>query len=177
MSVEQQKERIVSNIWRALAQSGVNLAAIPHEKQVAFVDALADQLLVTLDSLLDEVSPQVEEPTLADEHTEEILWEGRPFLSLAEKYVITSERLKIRHGFLGHNIENFELIRIQDIDYTQGVGERMLGMGDIAIRGHDPSNPEIVLRNIAHPEDVYEILRRAWLEARKRYGLQFREQM
>jgi hypothetical protein len=50
-------------------------------------------------------------------------------------------------------------------------------LGDISIKGQDPSHPEIVLRNVAKPEDVYEILRKAWLEARKRHGLQFREFM
>jgi hypothetical protein len=74
-------------------------------------------------------------------------------------------------------VENFELIRMQDIDFKQNMGERMLGFGDIYIRGQDPSNPAVVLRNVPKPEEVYEILRRAWLEARKRHGLQFREYM
>jgi hypothetical protein len=69
------------------------------------------------------------------------------------------------------------LIRIQDIDLKQGVGERMLGIGDITIRGHDASEAIVTLRNIPKPEEVYEILRKAWLEARKRHGLQFREYM
>ena len=111
------------------------------------------------------------------EHGEQVLWEGRPFLSLVEYYVLTSERLKIRQGLLGRDIENFELIRIQDIDFKQGVTERIFGIGDITITGQDPSNPKIVLRNVPKPEVVYETLRRAWLEARKRYGLQFREFM
>jgi hypothetical protein len=57
------------------------------------------------------------------------------------------------------------------------MGERMMGIGDISIRGHDPSDPEITLRNVSKPEEVYEIMRKAWLEARKRHGLQFREYM
>ena len=49
--------------------------------------------------------------------------------------------------------------------------------GDIFIKGQDASNPEVILRNVAKPEEVYEVLRKAWLEARKRHGLQFREFM
>ena len=75
------------------------------------------------------------------------------------------------------DIENFELIRIQDIDLSQGVHERVMGIGDVTIKGHDASAPEVVLRNVKNPEDVYETLRKAWLEARKRHGLQFREYM
>ena len=74
-------------------------------------------------------------------------------------------------------MENFELIRIQDIDFKQGINERVFGIGDVRIRGHDASDPEILLRNVGDPEDVYEILRKAWLDARKRHGLEFREFM
>ena len=59
----------------------------------------------------------------------------------------------------------------------QGVTERVFGIGDLIIRGHDPSDPTVELRNVSQPEVVYETLRRAWLEARKRHGLQFREFM
>jgi hypothetical protein len=78
---------------------------------------------------------------------------------------------------LSRGVENFELIRVQDIDLSQGVSDRLFNVGDITIRGHDTSDSRIVLRNIPKPEEVYEILRRAWLEARKRHGLQFRETM
>ena len=98
-------------------------------------------------------------------------------LALVESYVVTTERIKVVKGLLSRDVENFELIRIQDIDLSQGMGERMLGIGDITIRGQDASKPTLVLRNIPKPEELYETLRRAWLEARKRYGLQFREYM
>ncbi len=106
-----------------------------------------------------------------------ILWEGRPFLSLVETYLVTSERLKIVRGLFNRDVEIFELIRLQDIDYKQHMGERMLKIGDITIRGQDLSQERIVLRNIQDPEQIYEVLRKAWLAARKRHGLQFREFM
>jgi len=106
-----------------------------------------------------------------------LLWEGRPFLSLVESYQLTSERVKIITGLVSRHVENFELIRVQDIDFKQGVSERILNIGDVTIRGHDPSDPVVVLRNVSKPEEVYETMRRAWLEARKRHGLQFREFM
>jgi hypothetical protein len=35
----------------------------------------------------------------------------------------------------------------------------------------------VTLRNVHQPEEVRELIRRAWLDARKRYGVSFREQM
>lgn len=177
MSIENIRTRMISSIWQAMAQSGVDLSLIPQDQQEILVSKVADSVMVTMDALLEEEAAMTLEPESDDPKAEKELWKGRPFLSLVETYAITSERIKIIKGLLARDVENFELIRIQDIDLKQGVSERIFGIGDITVRGHDPSNPLMVLRNIAKPEEVYEILRRAWLDARKRYGLQFREYM
>ena len=177
MTIDNIRAQMISSVWQAVAQSGVDISAVPKEEQAKLVGAIADNVMITVNNMLDE-SPAVEEiKEQVDEFGEHVLWEGRPFLSLVEYYVLTSERLKIRQGLLGRDIENFELIRIQDIDFKQGMTERIFGIGDITIRGSDESQPKLVLRNVPKPEVVYEVLRRAWLEARKRYGLQFREFM
>lgn len=180
MTLEQIRARVIASVWQAFAQSGVDLATIPQDQQEKLAAKIADVLMVTLDDLMEENEPvplDEAEPGSDDEFAEKTLWSGRPFLSLTERYIITSERIKITHGLVGRNVENYELIRVQDIDFTQGATERMFGIGDVNIKGHDASDPEIKLRNVHHPEDVYETLRRAWLEARKRHGLQFREYM
>lgn len=177
MSIDKARHQVIASIWQAIAQSGVDVSAVPHEEQEKLVSKIADNLMLTVNAMLDEAPEPKPAAEPVDEYGESVLWEGRPFLSLVEYYVLTSERLKIRQGLLGRDIENFELIRIQDIDLKQGMTERILGIGDITIHGHDASDPTIVLRNVSKPEQVYETLRRAWLEARKRYGLQFREFM
>lgn len=180
MSIDSTRAKIIASIWQAVAQSGVELSTLPMEQQEKLISKIADQMMVTLDGLLDEVNPEPKEEapsTTSDEYSEEILWKGRPFLSLVENYTITNDRVKVVHGLLGKDIENFELVRIQDLDMTRGLTERLMNLGDIHITGHDPSDPKITLRNISQPEVVYELLRKAWLAARKRHGLQFREYM
>jgi hypothetical protein len=177
MSTQQIRANIVSAIWKSIAQSAVDLSSVPGDQQEKLVSVIADQVMNTVNEIITEENPVPKEieQDLSDE--EEILWEGRPFLSLIETYLVTTERLKIVHGFFSRDVEIFELIRLQDIDYKQHLGERMLHIGDITIRGQDLSKERIVLRNIQDPEKVYEILRKAWLAARKRHGLQFREFM
>jgi len=176
MDIGQFRTQVIANIWQAIAQSKVDLSSVPQDQQVDLVERIADQTLITLNSLLDEAE-EAEPAEEASDTDEKVLWSGRPFLSLVERYTITTDRLKLVRGLLSRRTENFELIRVQDIDYSQGVHERILGIGDIKIRGHDPSDPDIVLRNVPDPEAVYELLRKTWLEARKRHGLQFREFM
>jgi hypothetical protein len=177
MAIEKARAEVISSIWQAIAQSSVDLSAIPQEEQEKLVGNIADNVLVTMNTYLDEV-PEAQPAIEVDaEQGEKALWQGRPFLSVVESYMITSERVKVIKGLVSRDVENFELIRIQDLDLSQGMSDRVLGIGDITIRGQDPSKPIIILRNVSKPEEVYELLRRAWLEARKRYGLQFREYM
>jgi len=184
MNLKETRAAIISSIWQAVAQSKVDLTAIPVEEQERLISKIADQVLLAVDDLLedDTIPEPISETATTLESpnngiVENVIWQGRPLLSLVEHYTLTNERIKIVRGMIGRNVENFELVRIQDIDLKQGIGERMLGVGDIEIRGSDISNPSVNLRNIRQPEEVYEFLRKAWLEARKRHGLQFREYM
>ena len=177
MSIDQTRAQVISSIWQAIAQSGVDLSAIPQEQQEKLVSKIADSVLVAVNDMLDEEEPLTVNEDEVDEFAEKVIWKGRPFLSLVERYTITTERVKITSGFASRRVENFELIRVQDIDFKQGMTERMFGIGDITIRGADTSNPDIKLRNVSKPEEVYETLRRAWLEARKRHGMKFTEFM
>ena len=177
MSIDKLRAQVIGSIWQAIAQSGVDLSSVSQDQQEMIVSKIADGVMVTMDAIMGDEMPLTTTEDEVDELDERVLWKGRPFLSLVENYTITSERLKITTGLVSRNVENFELIRIQDVDFKQGMGDRMVGIGDINIRGHDPSNPDILLRNVSKPEEVYEILRKAWLDARKRHGLQFREYM
>ena len=179
MSIDTYQAKVKSSIWKAIAQSGLPINSIPMDQQNKCVDHLAENLLVTVNELLGDVSKPATtaKPAVELEEEEIILWEGRPFLSLVENYTLTNERLKLITGLIGKDIENYELIRIQDIDIVQSMSERILGIGDILIKGADQSSASVVLRNIHDPQSVYEILRKAWLAARKKYGLIFREEM
>lgn len=179
MSIENTQAQLKSKIWQAIAQGKVDLSGLPSEEQSRLVDALADSLLGLTNELLEEASVPVKAMQVQDpaEEDEKIVWEGRPFLSLVEFYTITSERVKIVRGLIGKDVENFELIRVQDIDVDQSVGDRIMNIGDITITGADASTPSVVLRNVTQPHEVYELLRKAWLAARKKYGLIFREEL
>jgi hypothetical protein len=177
MLIQETRSIVIANIWQAIAQSGVDLSTLPKEDQEELVLSITDSVLMTYDSIMNEEFNSSEFKVNEIENGEKVLWKGRPFLSLVESYVITTERIKFIKGLVSRQVENFELIRIQDIDYKQNVSERIFGLGDITIRGHDPSDPILIFRNVSNPEEVYELLRKGWLEARKRHGLQFREYM
>ena len=180
-SVQDNKTKITASIWQSIAQSGVEVSAIPKEQLQILVDSIAEGVLVGIDDMLDDIGlPQRTGATaaeIADRPEEGVLWQGRPFLSLVESYVVTTQRVRIIHGLLSKDREDIELVRIQDLDHKQSFGERMLNLGDIMIKSSDPSDPEVTLRNVAHPEQVHEVIRQAMIEARRRYRLTFQEEM
>lgn len=191
MSVFEQRERIKRRIWQATAQSGVNLTALSQDEQTQLVDGISEQMLLELDELLTEIgtpavqqawaaTPPTDDEQIEDEFAdgdERLIWQGRPFMSISVQYTLTNERVRVRHGMMSKDREDVELVRVQDVDFSQTVRERLLNVGDIRISSHDPSSPTLILNDVANPEDVHELVRRAVLEARKRHGLTYREEM
>jgi hypothetical protein len=182
MSLSEMQARLKSSIWQAVAQSGVNVSALSQAEIDRLVTAITENVLKEIDSVLTEASGApgfraAAAPGSADEDVEKILWQGRPFLSLSVQYTITSERVRISEGLLGKDRDDIELIRVQDMDYRQSLTERTMNIGDIHIISQDRNRPEVILQNVSNPEEVHGLLRRAVLNARKKYGLTFREEM
>ena len=181
MSVKATRDRVRARVWQALAQSEVELSEIPRDELEKLVDLVTTATLLEVDAELEAATAEPEDAAQSvgakEYDDEEILWEGRPFLSISTRYVITDERIRIIEGLVGKSRDDIELVRIQDIDQKQSVRERLLNVGDIIIRSHDRSHPTFILNNIKEPEQVHEILRRAVLEARSRHGLTYREEM
>ena len=175
------KPKLKANIWQTIAQSDVDISAIPQEDMDKLVGVITDGILKEVDDVLTEASGKPASASSAqgddDDETERILWEGRPFLSISVYYQITNERVRVIEGIFGKERHDTELVRIQDIDQKQNIAERTLNIGDIFIRSHDVTDPELTLNNVSDPVEVHEILRRAVLSARKKHKMSFREEM
>ena len=180
MAIGEAKQRVVARIWQSIASSGVPVNAIPQEQLDALVSAIADGVLLAVDQELAEAGLATR--GVADEAAplqaeEKVLWEGRPFLSLTTFYRITNERVRVQHGLFGRDFDDIELIRIQDLDRSQGMVERMLAIGDVIIKSSDPSKPELILENVPDPDKVHELLRKGMLDARKKFRYSVQEEM
>ena len=177
MTIDKIRAQVKGTVWQGIAQSGIDLSSLNTEQQNHLVESIANSVLKTVDEVIEETHKGQPAADMQLGDDEKVIWEGRPYLSMVEFYALTTERIKIVKGLFGKDTENIELVRIQDIDVTQNLSERMFNIGDIQVRSADLSKPSVVLRNVSDPQKVYEVMRKAWLAARKRYGLQFREQM
>lgn len=188
MTIEHARARVSAAVWQAMAQSGLDLSTIGNEQQAALADAITGNVLLAVDELLGELgsptplpAPAIPPaPATSESPTEELteertLWSGRPFLSITTYYEVTTERIVVRRGLLNIQQENFDLIRIQDVDFSQNLAERSVNIGDIVIRGADASDPNLLMANVHSPQEVHDIIRQAVLEARKRHRVYTRD--
>ncbi len=177
MSIQEMKDTITAKVWQATAQSGIDLSSVPEDDLKRLIDTVIDAALDVVNDQMEQISQTMpSDPELTDDE-ESVLWKGRPHLSLTTRYIITSERISIIEGIMTKYRNNVELVRVQDIDYKQNLGERALNIGDIFIESSDPKMPKFMLENVKSPSEVQEILWKAVRGARKRHGFTFREDM
>ena len=180
MSVSEADARIRARIWQAIAQSELDLTGLKKETLESLVQLVSESALLEMDVEMGKSlsSEQLNQAVMVqDDADEDILWEGRPFLSLTLYYKISDERILISEGLFGKTTENIELIRVQDIAHKQSFGERLINVGDVIIKGHDSTHPTFVLKNVKNPKEVHEIVRKAVLKARQKHNLAYREEM
>ena len=196
-SMDEQTVRqvVTARFYQSLAQSDIEITAIPQPQLQAIVNALADGVFAALDATETEADHPIAAPlsradsdavphatdsstTIANHlETEELLWSGRPYLSIGVRYELTTQRVRLIRGLLGRNYHEIELVRVRDTSVTQHLGERALNVGDVTITSNDPSHPEFTLHNVKDPMEVREMIRKATLQERQRRGVHYQEEM
>jgi hypothetical protein len=112
---------------------------------------------------------------------ERLLWQGRPAWPLSwinrvlTRYKLTNERLIIEHGFVRRRVEQIDLFRVHDVDYRQGIMERVFGLGDIGIETTDATAPDVKLVDVKDPNRVKDLVWQAARIERQRRRVLLRE--
>ena len=74
------------------------------------------------------------------------------------RYALSEDRLFLQTGALNIKDDETLLYRVRDISMTRSLWQRLFGVGTITIASTDKSSPEIILKNIKHPDDVKEMI-------------------
>ena len=90
-------------------------------------------------------------------------------------YRMTSERIFLRSGFISKKIQETELYRIKDVAFSQGIIQRIFGIGNISIISSDAETPSWAMRSVPNPEQIKETIRTAFRQARKLEGVRVTE--
>lgn len=81
---------------------------------------------------------------------------------VSTRYTITNRRLHIKHGIVSRDVQETKIERVQDVNYSQSILQRVLQIGDVDFdtAAHDPDG-DFVFAGVADPEDVVDRVHRA----------------
>lgn len=90
---------------------------------------------------------------------------------MSVRYELTSQRFIHQRGILVRRTDRVEVIDIDDVSFTQGIVQRMLGVGTIQLVSSDRSHPELTLLGIDQVATVSNMIDDVRRDERRRRSL------
>lgn len=84
------------------------------------------------------------------------------------RYFLSEDRLFCEKGLLNLKADEVLLYRVQDLELTMTLGQRIFGVGTVCVHSSDKSIPHLDLKNVKHPREVKELIHRSVEEAKDR---------
>ena len=82
------------------------------------------------------------------------------------RYMLSEDRLFCEKGLLNLKADEVLLYRVQDLELTMTLGQRIFGVGTVCVHSSDKSIPHLDLKNVKHPREVKELIHQS-VEAAK----------
>jgi uncharacterized membrane protein YdbT with pleckstrin-like domain len=93
------------------------------------------------------------------------------YMRFSRHYALTNQRFTHTRGLLWRQTDRIEVIDIDDVSFTQGPVERILGTGTVRISSSDQTHPELALPGIENVPVVAGLIDDARRKERRRRGL------
>lgn len=74
------------------------------------------------------------------------------------RYALSEDRLFCETGLLNLRADEVLLYRVQDLELTITLGQRIFGVGTVCVHSSDKSLPHLDLKNVKHPREVKELI-------------------
>lgn len=86
----------------------------------------------------------------------------------SHRYRVSNQRILLESGVLSKRIDEVDMRTVEDIEFRQGIFERMLGIGEIGIIAADKRMARFRLLGVENPRDVRELIRANAFQATQR---------
>jgi membrane protein YdbS with pleckstrin-like domain len=80
-------------------------------------------------------------------------------------YRITNQRLVIESGVLAKQIEEIDMRTVADLEFRQGLVERLLGVGTVTVVSSDRTTDRVRLVGLERPRELRELIRTSAYQA------------
>jgi membrane protein YdbS with pleckstrin-like domain len=88
-----------------------------------------------------------------------------------EHYKITNLNIEIEQGILSKKVNNLEMWRVRDIEYTQSLSDRIFGVSRVTLMTQDKTHPQVILEGLPPGRRIYEDIKQAFLLAKQRKNI------
>jgi hypothetical protein len=86
-------------------------------------------------------------------------------------YEITPDRIEWSRGILDRKVDNIDMFRVIDLKLRRSIIDCILGIGRVVLITNDKSDPGFTFEKIRRSRELYDIIKKANLEADRRTGV------
>jgi membrane protein YdbS with pleckstrin-like domain len=95
-----------------------------------------------------------------------------PWLILkSTRYRISNYRIDYERGILKKRIDTLELWHVEDINFEQGLIDRMCNVGSITVMSHDQTTPKLELHGVPNPRQLFDQLKQRVIAVKRARGV------
>ena len=82
------------------------------------------------------------------------------------RYRLSEDRLFCETGFLNLKSDEVLLYRVQDLELSMRLGQRIFGVGTVCVHSSDKTMPHLDLKNVKNPREVKELIHQSVEQAK-----------
>jgi len=86
-------------------------------------------------------------------------------------YEVSADRIEWERGLLNRKIDNIDMFRVVDMQLHRSITDCLIGIGTVTIFTKDETDPEFDFYKIRNPRKIFNILKKASLEADNKQGV------
>jgi len=86
-------------------------------------------------------------------------------------YEVNADRIEWSRGILDRRVDNIDMFRVVDLKMRRSLLDCIFGVGTVALITTDKTDPEFVFEKVRDCRDLYDIIKKASLEADRKTGV------
>lgn len=86
-------------------------------------------------------------------------------------YEVSPDRIEWSRGIFSRKIDNIDMFRVVDLKLHRSMMDCILAIGTVTIFTKDETDPQFKFYKVRHPKELYDILKKASLDADSKQGV------
>lgn len=86
-------------------------------------------------------------------------------------YEVSAERIEWERGIFDRKVDNLDMFRVIDLKMRRSIIDVILGIGTVALMTTDKTDPEFVFEKVRNCRLLYDVIKKASLDADRRTGV------